>query len=185
MAKVQISGPKAAIRVAATMLGLAALGFLGCANEPAPENIRHRLLVSNYKAEKSGKCFVVLRYEDLWRDAKHSRRVGLIKFRTSPEPTLIDHRWVWGKPVGEEAFVLFDAKRNRIIRRTDYIERKPLEDDALLAFADAAGRLEVVRPDGSVVVPEDAGLTDVQTLTSDGKGPRGLYTGTDAAPIGG
>src|SRR5690606_1438396 len=105
-----------------------------------------------------GKCYVVLRYDDLWRDARHSRRVGLIKFRAEPEPTLIDHRWVWGKPVGQDQFVLFDAKRNRTIRRTDYIERKPLDDGTFLAFTTASGRLEIVRADGSVVVSDEAGF---------------------------
>lgn len=144
------------------LLVLACLDLVGCAQEPAAENVRHRLFVSNYAGEESGKCYVVLRYDDLWRDAKHSRRVGLIKFRTAPEPTLIDHRWVWGKPVGEAEFVLFDAKRNRTVRRTDYIERKTLEDGTLLAFADASGRLEVVRPDGTLIVPDEAGFTEVR-----------------------
>lgn len=150
--------------LAAAAIGIAAGAGLGaCAAEPPPENVRHRLFVSNYKPEESGKCYIVLRYDELWRDARHSRRVGLIKFRTSPEPTLIDHRWVWGKPVGGDEFILFDAKRNRTVRRTDYIERKATGGDGtLIAFANASGRVEVVRPDGSVVVPEEAGFTDVQ-----------------------
>lgn len=192
-------------------LGLAVLGISGCAREPARENVRHRLFVSDYAPEESGKCYVVLRYDDLWRSARHSRRVGLIKFRTYPEPTLIDHRWVWGKPVGEERFVLFDAMENRIIRNTDYVERKPLEEDHVLAFTDGSDRLEVVRPDGRVVVSEEAGFTDMQLARGEKAQPvlelrrgdevlrvtlegetvpsldaghlTGIYTGTDTAGV--
>jgi hypothetical protein len=60
--------------------------------------------------------------------------------------------------------VLFDAAQNRILRRTDYARQVPLEGETgLLAFVSEGGEtIEVVRPNGRVVVPAEAGFADVK-----------------------
>lgn len=113
----------------------------------------------------------MLRHQGQWTDAAKSSRVGLIKFRTDPPPSIFEDRYVWGVPTGSSQFVLFDATRNRILRRTEYVRQididgeTPQSSDArqLLAFADkTSGAIEIVQPDGRVVVSARAGFTEAK-----------------------
>ena len=167
------SAPRVALPWTLSLQALTAAGaavLAGCVGGD-PGDVRHRLYASDYKRVEGGTVYVVLRHEGPWRDAAHAHRIGLIKFATTPEPAVVDARYVWGKPVDEDAYVCYDALNNRVVRRTDYVERIELTGDRenrpVLAFADAAGRVEVVGPSGDVVVPAAAGYTGVTLAAAD------------------
>ena len=154
---------------ALTAAGAAAL--VGCTGGSGAD-VHHRLYASDYKRVDGGTVYVVLRYGGTWTDANHSQRIGLIKFETDPEPAVVESRWVWGKPANEQTYVCFDALRNRVVRRTDYVRRLELPGDRderpVLAFADPSGRVEVVTPRGQVVVPAAGGYTDATLARGEG-----------------
>ena len=153
-----------------------AVTLAGCA-AGVKTDVHHRLYASDYSRVEGGAVYVVLRYGGQWRDARHSDRIGLIKFETDPEPAVVDSRWIWGKPANDETYVCFDALENRVVRRTDYVRRLELPGDRgerpVLAFADAAGAVEVVTPRGGVVVPAERGYADATLAVGvDGRPPR-------------
>ena len=135
------------------------IGAAGCAGNGVDANTHHRLHPSTHP--KAGSVFVLLRHDGHWKDAAHSRRVGLVKFCAEPAPVLTEDRWVWGVPAGESTYVLYDAARRRTVRSTQYVKRLELSSDAVLAFATRAGGVEVVSRSGEVVVPHEAGYTQV------------------------
>ena len=144
---------------AALAAGLFCLaGLSGCGLAVEPGRTHHRLYAWNCPSTPDKKAFLVLRYQDEWVDASKTTRVGLIKFQTQPQPVILEDRYVWGIPTGGKQYVLFDAMRNRILLRTDYARQVPLGDEGgLLAFARAeGGAIELVRPDGRIVVPAEA-----------------------------
>ena len=149
---------------AALVLAFAA----GCGQSVQPGKTHHRLYAWNCPSTKDKRAFLVLRYQDEWKDASRTTRVGLIKFQTQPEPIILQDRYVWGVPTGGEAYVLFDAMTNEILRRTSYVRQIAVGGEAgdcqgLLAFAGQdGGAIELVRPDGRVVVPQNAGFADVK-----------------------
>lgn len=153
-------------RQATLAVGLVFLAGLaaGCGLAVEPGRTHHRLYSWNCPSTPDKKAFLVLRYHDKWVDASKTTRVGLIKFQTKPEPVILEDRYVWGIPTGESRYVLFDAMRNRTILWTDYVRQVPLSaDGGLLAFArEEDGPIELVRPDGRVVVPADAGFAEVR-----------------------
>ena len=157
---------------ALTAAGAAAL--VGCTGPGT--DVNHRLYASDYNRVDGGTVYVVLRYGGEWTDARHSERIGLIKFETDPEPAVVDARWIWGKPANEQTYVCFDALRNRMVRRTDYVKRLELPGDRserpVLAFADGSGRVEIVTPRGGVVVPADVGYTAVTLAAGPDGQPR-------------
>lgn len=149
--------------IALTAVGVAT----GCGQGVEPGMTQHRLYSWSCPRAEGGRAYLVLRYKGQWVDASKSSRVGLIKFKTDPEPSIHQDRWVWGVPTGQQEFVLFDAMRNRIIRRTGYVRRLDLGqepgDAPLLAFAASDGVVEVVQASGRVVVPQSAGFTGAAT----------------------
>lgn len=151
---------------------LAALGCVaGCGQDVPPGQTHHQLYAWNCPRAEGGRAFLVLRHQGQWTDAGKSSRVGLIKFRTDPPPSIFEDRYVWGVPTGSSQFVLFDATLNRILRRTEYIRQIEIEGETgessdareLLVFADKnSGAIEVVRPDGRVVVSARAGFNEAK-----------------------
>lgn len=160
-----------------------ALGLVaGCGQSFRPGQTHHRLYAASCPRAEGGRAFLVLRHQGQWTDAAKSSRVGLIKFRTDPPPSIFEDRYVWGVPTGSEHFVLFDATRNRILRRTDYIRQIDIEGETLessdarelLAFADkTSGAIEIVQPDGGVVVSARAGFTEAKLA----------FQGLDGVPV--
>lgn len=144
----------------------------GCGQSVRPGKTHHRLYAWNCPSTKDKRAFLVLRYQDAWKDASKTSRVGLIKFQTQPEPIILQDRYVWGIPTGGEAYVLFDAMTNEVLRRTSYVRQIAVGGEAsgcegLLAFAGRnGGTIELVRPNGRVVVPSNAGYADVKLAFS-------------------
>ncbi len=137
----------------------------GCGQAVEPGRTHHRLYAWNCPRTDNGRAYLVLRYQDEWKDASKSTRVGLIKFKTSPEPLIIDDQYVWGIPTGGDEYVLFDAMKNEIVDRPGYVRRIELggvDEAVMLAFIDGGGSVEVIRPDGGVIIPAESGYTDVR-----------------------